>query len=94
MMRDRFIVLVNATTSERTKHVDFERETGIKRNTVKSLLDGKQRFNEEHITAISDRFPEYKMWFVFGETMPEAGQISPEIEEVADSYGETGMDTQ
>lgn len=86
MMRERLIVLVNTTTNERTKHVDFERKTGIKRSTVKSLLDGKQRFNEEHITAIAKAFPQYRVWFALGETYPDIGQTSPDLEAISKEY--------
>lgn len=59
----------------------LEQETGIADYTWQSVEIGKQAANEEHITALSKIWPEYKYWLVFGETMPEAGQISPEIEE-------------
>lgn len=86
MMRERFIVLVNSETEERTKYKDLEALTGIKRSALKALYEGRQRFNEEHIAAISEAFPQYKMWFVFGETYPDLGQISPEIEELREAY--------
>lgn len=82
MMLERFIVLVNQNTQPNSKYKDFEEITGIKRSTVKALYEGRQRFNEEHINAISRAFPQYKMWFVFDEPNPEIGQISPKIEEV------------
>ena len=34
------------------------------------------------------------MWFAFGETYPEIGQVSPELDQIVDNYEETGMDTQ
>jgi len=86
MMHERFIELVNRFTEERTKYKDLEELTGIKRSTLKALFEGRQRFNEEHICAISKAFPQYKMWFVFGETHPELGQISPELEDTRKAY--------
>lgn len=93
MIRERLIVLVNETTNERTKHKDFSDLTGLKRTVVKSLLDGKQRVNEEHIEAICTAFPKYKMWFVFGEVYPDIGQVSPDIEKITTEYGKTGTGT-
>lgn len=93
MMQQRFIELVNHTTDEKSKHRDFEELTGIKRTTVKHLMNGKQRFNEEHLKAVADAFPQYKMWFAFGEVLPEAGQISPELDQTAGDYQGTGTDT-
>lgn len=92
-MRQRLIELLNRFTNERTKYKEFEELTGIKRTAVKALYEGRQRFNEEHIEAICAAFPQYKIWFVFGETHPEIGQISPELEQVADDFRETGTDT-
>ena len=85
MMRERFTILVDATTDEQSKHRDFEELTGLKRNTVKNLLDGKQRFNEEHIEVVSAAFPAYKYWLVFGEESPKIGQFSP----MSKPYGKT-----
>jgi hypothetical protein len=93
MIRERLIVLVNDTTNERTKHKDFSDLTGLKRTVVKSLLDGKQRINEEHIDAICSAFPKYKIWFVFGDVYPEIGQVSPELEKTTTEYLKTGTDT-
>ena len=93
MMRERLIDLVNRTTTPRTKHKEFSEMTGLERRTVKALLDGAQRFNEDHIKAISAAFPQYKMWFVFGEIHPDIGQISPELDQTAGDYQGTGTDT-
>jgi len=59
----------------------LENVTGIADYTWQAVEIGKQLPNEEHIEALSKLWPEYKYWLVFGETIPEAGQISPEIEE-------------
>lgn len=93
MMRERLIALVNHTCSTTSFHKEFAELTGIDRKKVKNLMDGNQRFNEDHIKAISEAFPQYKMWFAFGETYPEIGQTSPELEETANNYGKTGTDT-
>ncbi len=60
---------------------DLEKLTNIPEYTWRAVENEKQTANEDHITALSKVWPEYKYWLVFGETMPEAGQISPEIEE-------------
>ncbi len=94
MMKERLIVLVNAVCETKAIHKEFSEVTGLDRKKVKNLLDGQQRFNEEHIQIITEAFPQYKMWFVFGETMPEVGQISPELDETLSTYNKTGTDTQ
>lgn len=93
-MKERLIALVNATTQTTSIHKEFEELTGLERKKVKNLMAGQQRFNEEHIKVITDAFPQFKMWFVFGEIAPEIGQVSPDLEKVSDDYGKTGTDTQ
>ncbi len=55
--------------------------TGIPDYTWQAVEIGKQSINEEHIKALTKIWPEFKHWIIFGETIEEAGQISPEIEE-------------
>ncbi len=64
----------------------LEKETGIPDYTWQAIEIEKQSANEEHIEALSKLWPEYKYWIVFGETIPEAGQISPELEEVRSDH--------
>lgn len=40
----------------------------------------KQKVNEDYLEALSRVFPQYFYWIMTGEMIPEAGQISPEIE--------------
>jgi len=77
MIRDRLIELFNVLeVSSR----DMEKATGIDRNKWSNIRGGKQRANEEHIEAVCDVYPQFALWIVSGRTIPEAGQISPEIE--------------
>lgn len=59
----------------------LEAKTGIKSTTWANVRLKKIRINEEHIEAIIALWPEYAYWATTGKTIPEAGQISPEIEE-------------
>lgn len=94
MMKERLIALINhSTTNERTKNKEFSELTGLSKEVIRALAYGRQKFNEEHIRLITAAFPQYKMWFVFGQTEPETEQTSPELEG-ADSDGETGADMQ
>ncbi|MEI6709236.1 MAG: helix-turn-helix transcriptional regulator [Methylococcales bacterium] len=60
---------------------DLEKITDIAEYTWRAVESGKQTANESHINALSKIWSEYKYWIVFGETMPEYGQISPELED-------------
>jgi len=60
----------------------LEEATGIRDSTWQSVEIGRQKANTDHIEALEKLWPEYKYWIVFGETAPEIGQISPEIEDI------------
>lgn len=59
---------------------DLERKTGIDRYKWANLKSGKIRTTEEHMEALGQLWPEYAYWLMTGKVIPEAGQISPEIE--------------
>jgi len=63
------------------KNPALEKKTGIKATTWANVRKGNSRFNEDHIEAIIKLWPEYAYWLTTGKTIPEAGQISPDIEE-------------
>lgn len=82
MIKDRLIGLVNhCASSERLRYKEFEEITQIPKSTVRAMCDGRQKVNTDHLEAIADAFPQFKMWLAFGETYPEIGQVSPEIEQ-------------
>ncbi|MDI1279523.1 DNA-binding protein [Methylobacter sp.] len=60
----------------------LEAKTGIKSTTWANVRLKKIRINEEHLEAVIALWPEYAYWITTGKTMPESGQISPEIEEI------------
>jgi len=78
MIRERLISVIEKSGFN---NEELEQKTGITATKWGNLRTRKQRVNEDHIKAIEQLFPEYKYWIVFGETLPEAGQISPELEE-------------
>jgi transcriptional regulator with XRE-family HTH domain len=59
----------------------FAEKTGIKKQTLENIERELQKVNGEQLKAVGTTFPEYKYWLAWGEVLPEAGQISPEIEE-------------
>ncbi|MDD5036837.1 MAG: hypothetical protein PHE55_19085 [Methylococcaceae bacterium] len=66
---------------------DLEKKTGIEDYKWRAIEERRQQTNGDHIAAIARLWPEYKHWIVFGETIPEAGQISPELEQVKEPLG-------
>lgn len=69
---------------------EFAKETGLKKDSLQNIEQKKQKVYAWQVQAIATRWPRYKMWLVFGETIPEAGQISPQIEESREKLGKAG----
>lgn len=68
----------------------LERHTGIKSTIWANVRNGKSRVNEDHLEAINKMWPEYAYWVTTGMTLPEAGQISPEMEETRKKLDQVG----
>lgn len=56
----------------------FESQTGISWYKWQNLFSRKQRVNEDHVAAADKLWPQFTYWIATGQTLPEAGQISPE----------------
>jgi len=60
---------------------EFSKKTSIGSTQLANIEQKKQKAYAWHIQAIGKEWPQYAYWLVTGETIPEAGQISPELEE-------------
>lgn len=90
MIRDRVISVWNKVGYTAK---ELEALTGIDRYKWGNVKSGKQRITEDQIETFCKLKPEYALWIAIGKTAPEAGQISPELENTAKEYGKTGTDT-
>jgi len=79
MIKNRLLSLFHG---ERTT-AWFERETGIDRYRWQNIKSGKARLSDAEIEAVVKVFPQYSYWLVTGQIIPDAGQVSPEYEELA-----------
>ena len=61
---------------------DFAQAAGLKSNQLANIEQNKQKAPAWYIEAIGKKWPTYALWLGTGMTIPEAGQISPEIEEI------------
>ena len=77
-IRDRINKLIDFKEIKPTELVE---KTGIDRMKWANLKRSRVRAQQEHIEAIVALWPEYAYWITTGKTLPEAGQISPELEE-------------
>jgi len=68
-------------------------ETGIKYSRWTTIRKTGGRARAEEVEALCILYPQFQMWIATGTTLPDAGQISPEIEETAGDYQGTGTDT-
>lgn len=68
----------------------LERKTGIKDKDWVSVRNKRVRVNEDHIEGLKLVCPQYIYWIMTGETIPDAGQISPELEETRQKLNKAG----
>lgn len=80
-IRARVAAVVTAKTEPHRKFKHMEELTGVKAASWKAVCEGRQRANEEHFEAIGRCWPEYSLWLLTGNTRPEFGETSPELEQ-------------
>jgi len=76
--KDRLIRLMDF---KRVGPAELNRQTGIAAQRWADIRTGRVRASTEELDACIKLWPEYAYWITTGKTIPEAGQISPEIEE-------------
>lgn len=72
--------------SKRLRLDDLASKTNIGYSRWANVLSGKAKIRHEEVEALGKAYPEHKLWLAFGETLPNAGQISPGIAEDKASY--------
>ena len=58
----------------------MEELTGIDRYKWGNIRERKQKVNEDYLEALNQVFPQFSFWIMTGQTIPDAEQISPEME--------------
>lgn len=69
---------------------EFAEKTGLPKKTIENLEQENQKAYVWHIEEIAKTWPEYSYWLTTGQTLPEAGQISPELEEIREKLNQAG----
>jgi len=78
MIKERVITVVKESG---LKNPELENRTGINRYTWQNIRNKPERaLKTEEIEAVVQLFPEYAYWITTGLTIPEVGQISPDLE--------------
>ena len=89
MIKERVIAVIKA---KGLKNPELEQLTGIGRYTWQNLRNKPSReIKEDEAEAIAKLYPEYSMWLISGNIIPEAGQVSPEYEEANSKLKQQGQ---
>lgn len=83
MIKERFIAIWN---NEGLSGRSLEELTGIDRYKWGNVRAGKQRITEDMIESVAENFPHYAYWLISGQTLPNAGQISPCTKDTEGEY--------
>ncbi|EGG99170.1 hypothetical protein imdm_1428 [gamma proteobacterium IMCC2047] len=57
---------------------DLANKTNIAYSRWANVLSGKAKLRHAEVEALGEVYPEHKLWLAFGDTLPHAGQTSPE----------------
>lgn len=68
--------------AEQLGPADMAKRTGMSRDRWANMLYKTTRVGDDHIDAIVKMWPQYAYWLITGGTLPQAGQISPELEKI------------
>lgn len=72
---------------------EFSDLTGIPKNTLIRLEQGKNAPSGKVLMQITSTFHKYTLWLMTDQVSEEAGQISPQIEKARADLKKTGTDT-
>ena len=72
---------------------EFSDLTGIPKNTLIRLEQGRNAPSGKVLMQLTNTFPQYTMWLMNDQVIEEAGQVSPEIEKARKTLKQTGTDT-
>lgn len=82
MIYERLIKIINHKFQVREVNKLLEEQTGISAQQWSHVRNGRTTPDVKHIEAIGTLFPEYAYWIMTGKTIPEAGQTSPDLEQL------------
>lgn len=72
----------------------FCEATGIGKETLIKVEQGKTAPSGKVLKQITNTFPQYTMWLMTDQVIEEVGQVSPAIEEARKALKQTGTDTE
>lgn len=82
MISERLIKIIDARLPRKGAFTYLEEKTGISARSWGHAYNRRSVPGIEHIEAMGALFPEYAYWIMTGKTIPEAGQTSPDLEQL------------
>lgn len=70
----------------------LEKLTGVSSERWASVVNRKVAVRLEEILKVGEIWPMFRHWLIFGEELPESGQISPMTEQLAKEYLDDAKD--
>jgi len=80
MLKSRLITIINRRLPTRRPYAELESLTGIDAEAWKNTSNGRTKPSAAQLEAICKLFPEYTLWLMTGNVLPNAGQTSPDLE--------------
>jgi len=74
------MVLIRIKTLLKAKQLkvdDLATLTDITYSRWANVLAGKAKIRHIEVEALGNAYPEHKLWIAYGDTLPQAGQVSP-----------------
>ena len=78
------MVLIRVKTLLKVKRLkvdDLATKTNIAYSRWANVLSGKAKIRHVEVEALGNAYPGHKLWLAYGDTLPHAGQISPEAKD-------------
>jgi len=69
---------------------ELARKTDKPLDRWKNIRSGRVRASTEELEDIARLWPEFSLWLTTGTTIAEAGQISPELDQVREKLQKAG----
>ncbi len=82
MLLSRLIKIVDHRMPRHGAFSELEARTGISARAWAHVYNQRTKAGSEHLEKLCELFPEYTLWLMTGQVSPEAGQTSPELEQL------------
>lgn len=82
MMIERLIKVIDYRLPKKGAFTQLEELTGINARSWGHAYNRRTTPSIEHVEALGKLYPEYALWIMTGKTIPEAGQTSPDLEQL------------